>query len=90
MAVMVTFTLKADVATYRNLHPKMIELARSAGLLFHGSYEVGGEVAIVDFWPSAEAWEAFSQGPLAEGMKSSGITPPDDLKVTPALDADRG
>jgi hypothetical protein len=30
----------------------------------------------------------FSEGPLAEGMKSAGIAPPDDLTVTPVLNAD--
>ena len=48
----------------------------------------GSQVGIVDFWPSAEAWQSFAEGPLAEGMKASGIAPPDDLKVTAVLDAD--
>ena len=56
MAVMVTFTLQADVETYRSMHSQMLGLAIPAGLLFHSSHEVGGQVAIVDFWPSAEAW----------------------------------
>jgi hypothetical protein len=88
MAVMVTFTLKADAGTYRAMHPQMLPAAMSAGLLFHSAYEVGNEIAIVDFWPSAETWDAFSEGPLAGGMKEAGIQPPDDLKVTPVLDAD--
>ena len=58
------------------------------GLVFHSAHEVGGQVGIVDFWESAEAWRKFSEGPLAEGMKASGIAPPDDLKVTPVLNAD--
>ena len=57
-------------------------------MLFHSGREVGGQVAIVDFWPSAEAWQAFSTGPLGQGMKAAGIAPPDDLKVTPLLNAD--
>ncbi|MEY2524805.1 MAG: hypothetical protein QOJ66_3370 [Ilumatobacteraceae bacterium] len=85
---MVTFTLKTDVATYQGLHGPMLSMARPAGMLFHSSHEVGGQVAIVDFWPSADAWNAFAQGPLAEGMKGAGIAPPDDLKVTPVLNAD--
>ena len=88
MAVMVTFTLKADAATYQGLHGQMLELAIPAGLVFHSAHEVGGQVGIVDFWQSAEAWRKFSEGPLAEGMKASGIAPPDDLKVTPVLNAD--
>ena len=88
MAVMITFTLKADPKTYQSLHGQMLGMAKPAGLLFHSSREAGGQVAIVDFWPSAEAWQAFSAGPLAEGMKAAGIAPPDDLKVTPLLNAD--
>jgi hypothetical protein len=88
MAVMVTFTLKTDPATYRRIHPQMLPMARAAGMLFHSSREAGGHVAIVDFWPSEEAWRAFSAGPLQEGMKMTGIAPPDDLVVTPVLNAD--
>ncbi len=88
MAVMVTFTLKCDVETYRGMHDQMLGLAIPAGMLFHAAHEVGGEVGIVDFWPSAEAWNSFAEGPLAEGMKAGGMAPPDDLKITPVLDAD--
>jgi len=88
MAVMVTFTLKTDTNTYRAMHPQMLPMAVAAGMLFHSAYEVGNEVAIVDFWPSADAWNAFSEGALAEGMKGAGVEMPDDLKVTPVLDAD--
>ena len=88
MAVMVTFTLKTDVKTYQGMHAQMLALAVPAGMLFHSSHEVGGQVGIVDFWPSAEAWNSFLEGPLTEGMKAGGIAPPDDLKVTPVLNAD--
>jgi hypothetical protein len=87
MAVMVTFTLKTDKATYQKMHSQMLALATRAGLLFHSSHEVGNQVGIVDFWPSAEAWRVFSEGPLAEGMKSANIAPPDDLKVMPVINA---
>ena len=88
MAVMVTFTLKTDPATYQRIHGQMLPMARGAGMLFHSSREVGGQVGIVDFWPSDDAWRAFSTGALAEGMKMAGIAPPDDLVVTPLLNAD--
>jgi len=88
MEVMVTFTLKTDPATYQGLHSQMLALAIPAGMLFHSSHEVGGQVGIVDFWPDEDTWNAFSQGPLAQGMKSAGIAPPDDLKITPLLHAD--
>jgi hypothetical protein len=87
MAVMVTFTLKTDKATYQSLHAQLLALALPAGLLFHSGREVGGQVGIVDFWPSAEAWRAFAEGPMAQGMKSANVAPPDDLKVTPLINA---
>ena len=85
---MVSFTLKTDVATYRSMHAQLLAIARPAGMLFHSSHEVGGQVGIVDFWPSEDGWNAFAQGPLAEGMKGAGIAPPHDLRVTPVLNAD--
>ena len=57
-------------------------------MLFHSAREVGGQIGIVDFWPSEDAWRAFSTGPLREGMKMAGIAPPDDLVITPVLNAD--
>jgi hypothetical protein len=88
MAVMVTFTLKTDRKTYESIHPQMLPVAIAAGMLFHSAHEAGDQVGIVDFWPSAEAWNSFSNGPLADGMKAAGISPPDDLKITPVLHAD--
>jgi len=88
MAVMVTFTLKTDAATYQALHGQLMALARPAGLVFHSGYETDGGVAIVDFWPSAEAWQDFLEGAAAEGLKAAGIAMPDDLKVVPVLNAE--
>lgn len=88
MAVMVTFTLKTDPKTYEAMHPQMLPLAREAGMIFHSSHELGSQVGIIDFWPSEDAWNSFASGPLAEGMKSSGIAAPDDLKITPLLHTD--
>ena len=87
MAVIVTFTLKTDVATYQGLHSQLLTAARPAGLLFHASYEVPEGIAIVDFWPSGEAFQSFMEGPAGEGLKASGIAAPDDLKITPVLNA---
>ena len=87
MAVMVRFTLKTDKATYQSLHTQMLALAIPAGLLFHSGREVGSQIGIVDFWASAEAWRAFSEGPLAQGMKSANVLPPDDLEITPVINA---
>ena len=88
MAVMVTLTIKTDVATYQRLHGQMLAMARSAGLLFHSGREVPGGIAIVDFWPNEEAFQSFSTAALAEGMRAAGLTQPDDLTITPVLTAD--
>ena len=88
MAVMVTLTLKTDPETYQAMHPQMLPMAREAGLMFHSGREVGGQVAVVDFWPSEEAWNNFATGPLAAGMEASGIAMPDDIEITPLLHAD--
>ena len=90
MAVMVTFTLKTDAPTYQKLHAGLIAAAGPAGLLFHSGHEVPGGIEIVDFWPSAEAFQSFMAGPADEGMKASGIAMPDDMKFTPVLNASHG
>jgi hypothetical protein len=88
MSVMVTMTIKTDAATYQRLHGQMLAMARSAGLLFHSGREVPGGIGIVDFWPSEEAFRSFSEAALAAGMRSAGLTQPDDLKISPVLTAD--
>ena len=88
MAVMVTFTLKTDEATYQNLHSHLLSVAFPAGMLFHSSHDAAGGIGIVDFWPSEEAFQNFMAGPAGEGFKAAGIPMPDDLKFTPTLNAD--
>jgi hypothetical protein len=85
---MVTLTIKTDVATYQRLHDQMLAMARGAGLLFHSGRDAGGRIAIVDFWQSEDAFNAFANGALAQGMKAAGLPQPEDLKVTPVLTAD--
>jgi len=57
-------------------------------MLFHSAHEVDGQVAVVDFWPSAEAFQSFMAGPAGEGMQASGIPAPDDVAFTTVLNAD--
>jgi hypothetical protein len=90
MAVMVTLTLKMDPAAYQQVHAGLIGAARSAGLIFHSGREAPGGVAVVDFWPTAEAFQAFMDGPAGEALAASGIEPPNDVIFTPVLTADRG
>jgi hypothetical protein len=88
MRVMVELTLKTDVETYQSMHGRILPVARDAGMLFHSGREAEGGVAVVDFWPSAEAFRAFLDGPITAGMKAMGLEPPDDVKITPVLTAD--
>ena len=90
MAVMVTLTLKTDAETYQRLHGTLIQVASAAGMLFHSGREVPGGIAVVDFWPSAEAYEGFMNGPAGQAMAASGMEPPSDVQVTPVLTADKG
>lgn len=87
MAVMVSFTLEIDTETYQGMHGQMLPVAQAAGMLFHSGREVEGGIGIVDFWPSAEAWQAFLDGPITEGMKAMGRGVPTGIEVTPVLDA---
>jgi hypothetical protein len=87
MAVMVTFTLDTDTATYQGMHGQLMPAAQAAGMLFHSGREVEGGIGIVDFWPSAEAWQAFLDGPITDGMKAMGRGVPSGIEVTPVLDA---
>ena len=75
MAVMVTFTLKSDVETPRGMHDQMLGLAILGGMLFHSAYEVGGQVGIVDFWPSADAWQSFAGGSAGGGDEGEQDSP---------------
>jgi hypothetical protein len=65
-------------------------VAGSAGLIFHSGREVPGGVAVVDFWPTAEAFQDFMAGPAGEGLAALGIAPPDDVQITHVLTADKG
>jgi hypothetical protein len=67
MAVMVTLTLKTDVETYQALHAQMLPVAIPAGMLFHSAYEADGNVSVVDFWPSEEAFRVSWQARRAKG-----------------------
>ena len=88
MAVMVTMTLKLDAATYQAAHRDLLEIAKVDGLVFHSGREVEGGIAIIDFWPSKEAFETFFNGPAAEAFKAVGVAPPDDLAFIEVLTAD--
>lgn len=90
MAVMVTLTLKTDVATYQKAHSGLIAVAGAAGMLFHSGREVPGGVAVIDFWSTPEAFQGFMGGPAGQGLAALGIPQPDDVVITPVLTADKG
>ena len=55
------------VHTYRSMHDHMLGLAIPAGMLFHAAHDVDNQVALVDFWPSAEAWQGFAEARWPRG-----------------------
>jgi hypothetical protein len=69
------------------MHGQLLPVARSAGLIFHSGREVEGGIGIVDFWPSAEAWQSFLEGPIAQGASAMGLEMPDGVEVVPVLTA---
>jgi hypothetical protein len=85
---MVTLTLKIDAGTYGAMHDQMLPVAKSSGMLFHSGREVEGGVAVTDFWETAEAFQAFLDGPITEGMTAMGVELPSDVTITPVLTAD--
>ena len=87
MAVMITLTLKTDAATYQKAHGGLIAAASAAGLLFHSGREIPGGIAVVDFWPTAEAFQGFMAGPAGQGLAALGIPQPDDVAFVPVLTA---
>jgi hypothetical protein len=64
---MCSFTLKADAETYKTVHEQLLGPAFAAGMLFHSAHEVGNQVGVIDFWPSAEVFQSFLDGPAGEG-----------------------
>jgi hypothetical protein len=88
MAVMVTLTLQTDVQTYQALHEQLLKAAIPAGMLFHSAHEAGGAVKVIDFWPSAEAFQEFMGGPAGHGPAAAGVPAPDDVEFTQLLNAD--
>jgi hypothetical protein len=90
MAVMVTMTLPIDTPTYQGMHAQLLPVALEHGVLFHSAHAVGDQVRVIDFWPSAEVWNGFLNGPMVEGMKAAGLSLPDDVEITEVLSATGG
>ena len=88
MAVLVTFTMKTDVATYEAMHAMMTapSVPPPHGLILHTAHAVNGNVAMVEVWESAEDQHRFMSDPrMAEDLAARGVPVPDDLKVTPLI-----
>lgn len=88
MAVLVTFTMKTDVATYEAMHAMMTApgVPPPPGLIVHTAHAVNGNIAMVEVWESAEDQHRFMSDPrMAQDLAARGVPIPDDLTVTPLL-----
>jgi hypothetical protein len=71
MAVLVTFTMKTDVATYEAMHAMMTApgVPPPPGLIVHTAHAVNGNIAMVEVWEGAEDQHRFMSDPrMAEDL----------------------
>lgn len=89
MSVIVTVRVSGDpavfeeqVAAQAEAIGRILDVAKSHGLVAHRWYGADGEFMAVDEWPDAESFQAFFEeaqpdiGPL---MQSAGVTSPPDV-----------
>lgn len=89
MSVIVTVRVSGDpavfeeqVAAQAEAIGRILDVAKSHGLIAHRWYGADGEFMAVDEWPDAESFQAFFEeaqpdiGPL---MQAAGVTSPPDV-----------
>jgi hypothetical protein len=88
MAVLVTFTMKTDGATYEAMHAMMTApgVPPTPGLMLHTAHAVNGTIAMIEVWESDEDQHRFMSDPrMAEDLAAHGVLVPDNLTVTPLI-----
>ena len=98
MSVYVTMRVSADPAAFEKqaaAHAEAIgrimEVAKSKGLIAHRWFGGDGEVMAVDEWPDAESFQAFldaAQSDIGPFMEAAGVTSPPDVTVWRPVDID--
>jgi hypothetical protein len=85
MAVMVTFTLKTDKATYQRLADA--RLGDSSGPAVSLQSRSGKPGRDYGFLAKRRGLGRVLGRTVAQGMKMANIVPPDDLKISPLINA---
>jgi hypothetical protein len=98
MSVYVTLRLKVDPAAFEaaaaahaDAISRIIENAKSSGLIAHRWFGGEAEVMAVDEWPDAESFQAFfaaSESDIGPVMAAAGVTSPPEVTVWNRVDID--
>ena len=78
MALMITVTMKTDVATSEGMHAMLPApgYPRPPGLMLHSAYKDEGRVKTVEVWASAEVQQRLSSSPgMVAGLAGEGHPP---------------
>jgi hypothetical protein len=98
MSVYVTMRVSVDPAAFEKqaaAHAEAIarimDVAKSKGLIAHRWFRGEREVMAVDEWPDAESFQAFfgaAQSDIGPFMEAAGVTSPPDVTVWRPVDID--
>ncbi len=91
MSVFVTLRVSADPAAFEaaaaesaDAIARIMEMAKSNGLIAHRWFGRDGEILAVDEWPDAESFQAFFDGAGADIgplMQAAGVTSDPEVTV---------
>ncbi len=98
MSVYVTMRVTTDPAAFEKAAKdhadaicRIMEVAKSQGLIGHRWFRGATEVMAVDEWPDAASFQAFMGGAEAEigpFMEAAGVTSPPEVTVWDQVDID--
>jgi hypothetical protein len=98
MSVYVTLRVSVDPtefekqgAAHSEAIARIMEVAKSKGLIAHRWFGGDGEVMAVDEWPDAESFQAFfdaAQSDIGPFMEAAGVTSPPEVTVWRPIDID--
>ncbi|HUR85907.1 MAG TPA: hypothetical protein VMY78_11220 [Solirubrobacteraceae bacterium] len=80
-----------QVAAQAEAIGRIIDAAKSHGLIAHRWYGADGEFMAVDEWPDAESFQAFfeeAQPDIGPVMQATGVTSPPNVTFWRTLDTD--
>jgi len=97
MSVIVTVLVTGDPAVFEEQVSaqaddvaRIIESAKSHGVIAHRWYGGDGELMVIDEWPDAASFNAFfeeNQGAIGPLMQAVGVTSQPEVKVWRKLEA---